>query len=73
MPTLATDYLVPSPEFLVPALIYLGLFVVSPLVSALRARRYVWAVAIVLFAPFAGVLWWIVGRRTHARQRSLRA
>jgi len=63
---LETSYLWPDPVLLLTTLLVVGVLVVWPLVDALRQGRYGWAVAIVLLSPFAGILWFAVGRRVRS-------
>ena len=58
--------LVPSLGFMLAALAYAALAVVLPAVDAARQGRWLWVVAIILFSPFAGLLWFalrVVRRR----------
>jgi hypothetical protein len=63
---LETSYLVPNTTFVVLTVGYLAVFVIWPLLEAARQGRWVWAVAIVLFSPVAGILWFIIDRRWFA-------
>jgi Na+/melibiose symporter-like transporter len=67
---LETSYLLPNTTFTVVTVVALGVFVIWPLVEAVARRRWIWAVAIVLLSPFAGILWFAIGRRTHPARRS---
>jgi hypothetical protein len=50
------------------------LFLVGPLIGAVRREQWVWALAIFFLAPVAGVLWCFVGRQGDlARRRALAA
>jgi hypothetical protein len=62
---LETSYLVPNATFLLPTVGYLAIFVIWPFVEAAARSRWVWAVAIVLLSPLAGILWFAIGRRTY--------
>jgi len=54
---LEASRLVPSPLFVVAALVGFAVLLVWPLAGALRQRSYLWAVAVVLFAPAGGIAW----------------
>jgi hypothetical protein len=62
---LETSYLVPDPVFLLVFVAVFGVLLLWPLVEALTRGRLGWAVAILLLAPVAGILWFAVGRRTR--------
>ena len=64
---LATNYLVPDPVWVVLLVLYAGLFIVMPMVGAIRRGQYVWALAILVFPPFGAILWWTIGRPTSRR------
>jgi hypothetical protein len=69
----STSYLEPSAGFWVTLLV-LGLFLVAllamPLWEAARARRPVWALAIVFLFPLGGLLWAVVGRWSRRARAS---
>lgn len=54
---LETSQLVPSPLFVVAALLGFAVLLAWPLVDALRQQKFLWAAAIVLFAPAGGIAW----------------
>ena len=56
---LETDYLWPSPTFLVSLALYAVLLVIVPAIDAARQRRWFWFVAIVILQPVAGLLWYV--------------
>jgi Na+/melibiose symporter-like transporter len=60
VPVLQTSTLVPDLVFVVLALAYLVLGVIWPAIDAARQRRWLWVAAIVVFSPFAGIVWWII-------------
>ncbi|MCW2768429.1 MAG: hypothetical protein JWO11_4388 [Nocardioides sp.] len=67
---LETSYLIPNPLFVVSALLTFVVLLAWPLIDSLRQRRFVWAVAIVLLAPFGGVAWLLWGLWRLSGQRS---
>jgi hypothetical protein len=56
---LETSYLWPDPVFALEALALVVLLLVWPLIDAIRSRRFLWALLIVLLAPLGGLAWWI--------------
>lgn len=63
----ATDYLVPSPEFVALALVVLVVGLVWPLVDSLRRGRFVWSLIILLTPPLGGVAWLVLVRLLEDR------
>jgi hypothetical protein len=67
---LESSFLVPGPELFGMFLLIVVVFVIVPLVAALRSGEWIWAIFIVLFAPLGGLLWlaWcIVARLSPSR------
>jgi hypothetical protein len=69
-PVLESNFLVPNATFFVElaflALAFM-LLVVWPAVGAAMRGQWGWLVVIVLFGPFAGLLWFFMGRRPPNR------
>ena len=66
MHVLEANYLVPDARFFVLLVGILVLCLILPLGQALHRGRLGWAVAIVLLSPWAGICWWLFGRRKPA-------
>lgn len=69
---LETSYMHGSTWFTISALVALAVLVIWPLGMALVERRYIWAVAIFLLAPFGGIAWfvWRLATRSSRVSRS---
>lgn len=66
MHVLETNYLAPSGPILLLLVVPLVFLLILPLGQALHRGRLGWAVAIVLLSPWAGICWWLFGRRKAA-------